>query len=43
MSRTAGNVARRYYHALARGLDIDELPVDAIEHFADMRKARFLS
>ena len=37
------NVARIYYHALATGLDIDELPEAAIEHFADMRKARFLS
>ncbi|MEE4264686.1 MAG: class II aldolase/adducin family protein [Desulfobacteraceae bacterium] len=37
------NVARIYYHALATGLDIDELPEAAIEHFADMRKTRFLS
>jgi len=35
------NVARIYYHALASGLDINELPADAIEHFADMRKLRF--
>jgi len=35
------NVARIYYHALATGLDISELPADAIEHFADMRKLRF--
>ena len=37
------NVARIYYHALATGLDISELPADAIEHFADMRKLRFKS
>ena len=35
------NVARIYYHGLASGLDINELPADAIEHFADMRKLRF--
>ena len=35
------NVARIYYHALASALDINELPADAIEHFADMRKLRF--
>jgi len=35
------NAARIYYHALATGLDISELPADAIEHFADMRKLRF--
>jgi len=34
------NVARIYYHALATGLDISELPADAIEHFAEMRKLR---
>jgi len=37
------NVARIYYHALATGLDISELPEGAIEHFADMRKSRFKS
>jgi ribulose-5-phosphate 4-epimerase/fuculose-1-phosphate aldolase len=35
------NVARIYYHALATGLDISELPADAIDHFAEMRKLRF--
>lgn len=35
------NVARIYYHALATGLDISKLPMDAIEHFAEMRKIRF--
>ncbi len=35
------NVARIYYHALASGLDISELPKGAIEHFAEMRKLRF--
>ena len=35
------NVARIYYHALATGMDISELPADAIEHFSDMRKLRF--
>jgi L-fuculose-phosphate aldolase len=35
------NVARIYYHALATGLDIDTLPPDAIDHFAEMRKLRF--
>jgi len=35
------NVARIYYHALATGLDISELPRGAIEHFAEMRKLRF--
>ena len=34
------NVARIYYHALAAGLDISELPKGAIEHFAEMRKLR---
>ena len=37
------NVARIYYHALATGLGINELPEGAIGHFADMRKSRFLS
>jgi glutamate-1-semialdehyde 2,1-aminomutase len=37
------NVARIYYYALATGLDISELPADAIEHFGDMRKLRFRS
>lgn len=37
------NVARIYYHALATGLDIDSLPPDAIDHFAEMRKLRFRS
>ena len=37
------NVARIYYHALATGLDISELPGSAIDHFAEMRKLRFLS
>ena len=37
------NVARIYYHALATSLDISELPADAIEHFADLRKLRFRS
>jgi len=37
------NVARIYYHALATGLDVDELTTDAIGYFADMRKSRFLS
>jgi len=35
------NVARIYYHALATGLNIDSLPPDAIDHFAEMRKLRF--
>ena len=35
------NAARIYYHALASGLDISELPTGAIEHFAEMRKLRF--
>ena len=35
------NVARIYYHALAAGLDISELPEGAIEHFNGMRKLRF--
>jgi hypothetical protein len=35
------NVARIYYHALATGLDIDSLPPDAIDHFAEMRNLRF--
>jgi ribulose-5-phosphate 4-epimerase/fuculose-1-phosphate aldolase len=35
------NVARIYYHALASGLDISELPGSAIDHFADLRKSRF--
>ena len=35
------NVARIYYHALATGLDISELPGSAIDHFAEMRKRRF--
>jgi L-ribulose-5-phosphate 4-epimerase len=37
------NVARIYYHALATGLDVDELPDGAVDHFANMRKSRFLS
>jgi L-fuculose-phosphate aldolase len=35
------NVARIYYHALATGLDIDELPEGAIAYFDEMRKLRF--
>ena len=35
------NVARIYYHALATGLEVDELSDAAIEYFADMRKLRF--
>jgi L-fuculose-phosphate aldolase len=35
------NVARIYYHALATGLDVDELPEGAIEYFDKMRKLRF--
>jgi L-fuculose-phosphate aldolase len=35
------NVARIYYHALATGLDISELPDGAIEYFDEMRKLRF--
>ncbi len=34
------NVARIFYHALATGRDISELPKGAIEHFAEMRKLR---
>ena len=37
------NVARIYYHALATGMDISELPKGAIAHFAEMRKLRFKS
>ena len=37
------NVARIYYHALATGMDISELPGSAIDHFAEMRKRRFKS
>lgn len=37
------NVARIYYHALATGMDISELPQGAIAHFAEMRKLRFKS
>ena len=37
------NVARIYYHALATGLDISELPASAIDHFAEMRERRFKS
>jgi len=37
------NVARIYYHALTTGLDVDKLPEGAIDHFANMRKSRFLS
>jgi L-ribulose-5-phosphate 4-epimerase len=35
------NVAKIYYHALATGEEIHELPADAIDYFADMRKLRF--
>jgi ribulose-5-phosphate 4-epimerase/fuculose-1-phosphate aldolase len=35
------NMARIYYHALATGLDISELPDGAIEYFDEMRKLRF--
>ena len=37
------NVARIYYHELLIDLDIDELPKDAIDYFADMPKLRFCS
>jgi L-fuculose-phosphate aldolase len=37
------NVARIYYHALATGLDVEELPKGAIDHFTEMRKLRFKS
>jgi len=37
------NVARIYYHVLATGLDVDELPEGAIEYFDEMRKLRFKS
>ena len=35
------NVAQIYYRALATGEEIHELPPDAIDYFADMRKLRF--
>jgi ribulose-5-phosphate 4-epimerase/fuculose-1-phosphate aldolase len=35
------NAARIYYHALATGLGVDELPDAAIEYFDEMRKLRF--
>ena len=35
------NVAQIYYCALATGEEIHELPPDAIDYFADMRKLRF--
>ena len=35
------NVARIYYHAMATGLDVDELPANAIAYFDEMRKLRF--
>jgi L-fuculose-phosphate aldolase len=37
------NVARIYYHALATGLDVNELPDGAIDYFDEMRKLRFRS
>ena len=35
------NVARIYYHALATGMDVEELPKGAIKYFDEMRKLRF--
>ena len=35
------NVAQIYYHALATGEPIHQLPSTAIDYFADMRKLRF--
>ena len=37
------NVARIYYHGLASGLDISELPEGAIDCFDELRKLRFES
>lgn len=37
------NLARIYYHALATGLDVDELPDGASNYFDEMRKSRFRS
>jgi len=37
------NVARIYYHALATGLDISDIPEGAIDYFDEMRKQRFKS
>jgi hypothetical protein len=37
------NVAKIYYHALATGEAIHQLPPSAIDYFADMRKLRFQS
>jgi L-ribulose-5-phosphate 4-epimerase len=37
------NLARIYCHALATGLDVNELPDGAIDYFDEMRKLRFRS